>query len=108
MSKSVNIIVIVFLFLLLSGCDVINSEREILRFALEQGFKSGCDEKISCIEEIEKHIDKCLTDNDLDSLIETSDSEYDEKVMQVAIKANSCINNAERHKNTNKKINKDT
>jgi hypothetical protein len=58
---------------------------------MEQGFKSSCEGDQACIQKIEQHIDECLHDDDLDTLIKTPDSEYDDKALEIGVKAVQCI-----------------
>lgn len=80
--------------LLLFGCDSMNAERAVLRFAMEQGLKSGCNDETSCINNIEENIDQCLTDNDLDMLIKTPGTKYDDKAIEIGMKTVRCIGKA--------------
>lgn len=88
-----KVLPLIIFFIFVSGCDTANAERTVLRFALVEGFKSGCEENSECIEKVDNHSDQCLTDADLDALIAAPDSEYDKKVYEISNNVFSCIQN---------------
>lgn len=77
---------------MLYGCDSVNTERSIIRFAMEKGFKSACKDDSACVNKIDMYLNVCLTDSDIDILRAMPDSEFDDKASEIGSKAIKCIN----------------
>jgi len=85
-------IIILVLVSLASGCSDEGFEYSSMRFGIEQGLKSSCDSAPKCLKKFEEGLERCLSKEDINVLVNTSTSELDAKAIEVSLKTLQCIN----------------